>query len=208
MVDVRSKRTRVGATPTGLSFVAGTSSKAVSPDIAPAPGSPALRSWWRPPVRLLSEHLRVQLLAGAQVVYNPTMLDERYAAGFFDGEGCVHIARNVRVILAGCFCPGLLDQFAQRWGGTVRRASWSNRSRRPGVRWEITGTAAVSFLRDVADHLIEKREQALAAIEYQSYKASTGVRGGKGYTQEQKVRIREMEQRLREMKKPVHAYDV
>lgn len=133
-------------------------------------------------------------------------MNDAYAAGFFDGEGCVHIARNIRVILSGCFRPGLLDGFAERWGGRVTRAVWSQSSRRPGVRWEITGLKAAAFLKDVCPYLIEKRDQATLALEYQGLKASLNVRGGKGYSPAEREQFLAIEARIRAMKKPVHDY--
>ena len=134
------------------------------------------------------------------------MIDERYAAGFFDGEGCIHIARNVRVILSGCFVPGLLERFVERWGGKVSSAVWSKNTCRPGVRWEITGPKAARFLDDVFPHLIEKRKQAELAREYLAYKQSLNVRGGKGYSGEQRIRILDLEIQVRKEKHIEHHY--
>lgn len=134
------------------------------------------------------------------------MIDERYAAGFFDGEGCIHIARNVRVIISGCFRPGLLDMFAARWGGKVLPAVWSNTKHRPGVRWEITGDKSHKFLQDVLPYLIEKKEQAFLGLKYRDLKRSFNVRGGKGYSEEQREQILNLEALVRQQKYMPHVY--
>ena len=130
-----------------------------------------------------------------------------YAAGFFDGEGCVHIARNVRVVISGCFKPGLLDKFAARWGGRVVLARWSDASRsRPGVRWEITGQKAAAFLTDVLPYLVERRDQARLALKLHVIKRRLNVRGGKGYTQAQRDVFASISKEVRRLKKIHHDY--
>ncbi len=129
-----------------------------------------------------------------------------YFAGFFDGEGCVHIARNIRVVISGCFHPGLLEQFSDKWGGRVTLSSWSGKNCRPGVRWEITGTKAGQFLDDVLPYLYEKQEQARLALQYQARKRALAIRGGKGYSAVQRSEFADMEFQIRQMKKVVHRY--
>jgi len=134
------------------------------------------------------------------------MIDERYAAGFFDGEGCIHIARNVRVIISGCFHPGLLDLFSERWGGRVTAQRNAKKNQRSGVRWEITGKRTETFLSDLLPYLIEKKEQAELALHYQRKKIALNVRGGKGYSDSQRAYFKEVEVKLRSMKQTEYTY--
>lgn len=134
------------------------------------------------------------------------MIDERYVAGFFDGEGCIHIARNLRTVLAGCFVPGLLESISVRWGGNVTTYTSPKKNCRKIRRWEICGNRATEFLKCILPYLIEKREQAVLGITYQELKRSLGLKGGKGHMIEHKKLFAEMEASLRAMKKRVHSY--
>ena len=130
--------------------------------------------------------------------------DVRWAAGFFDGEGCVHIARNIRVIISGCFRPGLLDQFLKRWGGQkLTKVSSRKGNQRPGIRWEITGLKAANFLTDVEPYLYEKKAQAQLALKFDNLKRQWNIRGGKGYSHEQRTLLKSITDDIRVLKKVV-----
>lgn len=135
------------------------------------------------------------------------MVSVEYAAGFFDGEGCIHIARTIRVILGGCFQPDLLKRFSIRWGGAPVAQLYKRKGKaRPTVRWELTGSKAAAFLNDVLPHLIEKREQAEVALRYYNYQTSLKVRGGKGYTSDQRLLLDTLAKELKGLKRELHWY--
>jgi hypothetical protein len=132
------------------------------------------------------------------------MIDERYAAGFLDGEGCIRASRNIRVIVAGCFKPEILRSFQSRWGGNISLYKGRKANCRDGMRWEVTGLKAAEFLNDVLPHLIEKREQAVLAIQYDSMRRSINCRGGVGHSAENKLAFLAIEKSLRELKRVQH----
>lgn len=65
---------------------------------------------------------------------------------------------------------------------------------------------AAKCLTDLLPYLVEKRDQAEAALDYQSRKYATGIRGGKGYSAEQKAEFIEIEGNVRKMKTCIHDY--
>lgn len=101
-----------------------------------------------------------------------------WAAGFFDGEGCVLLARmrprtpqsavSLRLgIAVAQKVREPLDTLAQRWGGTVRLSHESRTNRHADAYdWRLHGAAAVVFLRDVRPYLRVKHRQADVGIAY------------------------------------------
>jgi hypothetical protein len=102
----------------------------------------------------------------------PSGLIVAWAAGFFDGEGCVfgyegtqngyrrftfgiQVAQTDRVPL---------DDLQRRWGGSVRPIKQQKPSHRPAWSWAIRGHDAGVFLRDVRPYLRVKGRAADAAI--------------------------------------------
>lgn len=102
-----------------------------------------------------------------------TQISDEYAAGFFDGEGCIMIARHgprqhklVVTISQLAENRRVLDRFTQRWGGHVR----SDTRPRPIAVWRVEHALAADFLRDVLPYLDVKKDQAQLALEFQSRK--------------------------------------
>lgn len=95
-----------------------------------------------------------------------------YAAGFFDGEGCVRIHNKTLCCkIAGAFRPGLLDLFIPKWGGKISKPFCpKNPLHKQSITWDIYGTAAMKFLEDIRPYCIEKKEQIDLAIRYQKIK--------------------------------------
>lgn len=135
-----------------------------------------------------------------------------YAAGFFDGEGCVRLVHNITVIISGCFRVETLQGFVDRWGGTVRRQRRSKadierkKRNRPGIRWEVTGPKALAFLTDIYPYLGEKKDQAEVAMAFAEYKQSSGMCMGIAFTNEQRGVLVSMHRKISALKKPVHDY--
>lgn len=132
------------------------------------------------------------------------MIDERYAAGFIDGEGCIRASRNIRVIVAGCFNPRILLLLQEQYGGNLCPYRAKKPKCRSGWRWEVTGKKAAKLLSDVLPHLIDKREQAEIALRYDGLRRAINCRGGKGHSAENKQQFSEMENRLRDLKRVQH----
>lgn len=105
---------------------------------------------------------------------DPSDADKAYAAGFFDGEGCVFIQRrtdrrgHILWVFATQSYPGPLLWLQDRWGGSVRPrkqkgvpSSW-----KPCHEWYVFGSKALRFLRDVVPHLLVKAPQVWLAMEF------------------------------------------
>ncbi len=110
--------------------------------------------------------------------------DLAWAAGFFDGEGCILIARNSPGVRGGRIHTSPshhLKMTAQQtderpllklqalFGGTVneRRNLPQNKKRIWG--WYLSDNAAVKALMDMLPWLIVKRSQARLAIDFRNF---------------------------------------
>ena len=91
----------------------------------------------------------------------------RYLAGFFDGEGCIHIATvKSRCSLraqVGNNRVDVLNIFKDIFGGTIHAPKGYNFS-----EWRITGTGVEGFLEAMLPYLILKKEEAELGLEYRS----------------------------------------
>lgn len=95
-----------------------------------------------------------------------------WAAGFFDGEGCVY-GYESRAGAHGRFQFGIrvaqttpepIEELQRTWGGTVRVATPRNTRHQTQWWWSIQGRDAAAFLEDVLPHLRVKFRAAQAAI--------------------------------------------
>lgn len=99
------------------------------------------------------------------------MIDERYAAGFFDGEGSVSIlhlstgTHRLTVVVAQVDRRPL-DMLAERWGGKVRPYYRRRPGTRPAWRWETHGAVAAAFLADVRAYLVVKADVADLGLQF------------------------------------------
>jgi hypothetical protein len=95
-----------------------------------------------------------------------------WAAGFFDGEGCVsgyeglyHGYRRWQfALIVAQVVPGPLDELQRVWGGSISAKVPSNPRHSPQWRWLISGREAAEFLEDVLPYLRVKRKAAEAAM--------------------------------------------
>jgi hypothetical protein len=108
-----------------------------------------------------------------------------WAAGFFDGEGCVSIwRRNTGGKVYYSMKLDMyqvdkapLDIFVLLFGGTVRprpRPPSLNTNSRDGWVWSQSGHGAAETLKIMLPHMVCKRAQAEIAIEFQRLKGRTG----------------------------------
>lgn len=105
--------------------------------------------------------------------------DLRWAAGMFEGEGTVTIARRGRddtyrvVVILGNTDEQVVDFFYQRWGYWKQPAYGSREGRQPAWYWTAAGPGAEVFLRDIrpylrTDRVRRKVELALGFRDHQS----------------------------------------
>lgn len=108
-----------------------------------------------------------------------------YLAGFFDGEGCVHIGRTSvspkgityyrMTVSVAQVDPSPLHLFARRFGGNVTRGS------RGAWVWQRVGWQAARVLEALLPFLRQKGEQARLALIYQRMQ-QTQKRGARPLT--------------------------
>jgi hypothetical protein len=104
-----------------------------------------------------------------------------WAAGFFDGEGCVMVSPRNNGKFHSLFTsvtqqePAALHLFKQRFGGNVTpdKTATSNsyeRKRGPVLcwRWKASSKEAYAFLKAIEPYCVVKAEQVRVALEYPS----------------------------------------
>ena len=110
-----------------------------------------------------------------------------YTAGFFDGEGCVNIARYLKRgrpyhTLAIIFTNTdfqVLAWLQQRWGGNVFKPTQLDARRRPYGHLRLSAGPARPLLQAMLPHLIIKKSQVEIALEFiESRSANRGGRHG------------------------------
>jgi hypothetical protein len=117
-----------------------------------------------------------------------------YAAGLFEGEGCVSIARERRgggvewfhlavVVKMGDREP--LDMLLEQWQGNVYALSSPSTpaNRRPMFSWQVCARQAAAFLADIRPYLLSARRQRAVdlAIAFQAQKVNAGRCATYGY---------------------------
>ena len=115
---------------------------------------------------------------------NPIFL--AYAAGFFDGEGCVLVSRHKNKFSLGGFNHHLsmtiaqqdrrpLELLCQAFGGTYERSGWRydengnvlDKGRDRGVlRWKLVGRKAMEFLAAIEPYSVVKKDQINVALQF------------------------------------------
>ncbi len=103
-----------------------------------------------------------------------------YLGGFFDGEGCIHLAKQtfkdpdrratfrMRLVLAQNNLE-ILEFFNQEVGvvGKIQRIARTQKQNRQCYALIFDGTAAFDVLRKLLPHLRRKKPEAIVALEYQ-----------------------------------------
>jgi len=98
----------------------------------------------------------------------PTLHDIIYAAGLFDGEGCVTSTtaskgnRSLRVSLAST-CLDLVEFMELNFGGKVYKRI-DRRSIKAQHQWHIGGAKAVEFLKLIFPYMREVTKRARAEV--------------------------------------------
>ena len=124
------------------------------------------------------------------------MIDERYVAGFIDGEGCIRaelrnprlgngvsVGHRVILIVANTHRP-VLEAMQERWGGSIYRR------KNPGKVlwvWHTGGPTARAVLEDVLPYLVVKKEQAETALKL----IKTMRNRGRAVLTDEEIRYRE-----------------
>jgi hypothetical protein len=136
--------------------------------------------------------------------------DKAYAAGFFDGEGCVDI--RYRTTHGGKYerfelrihipqiAVGVLEWMKEKFGGSVDAHGGPKCS-----RWLMTGPEAAGFLETVMPYLNVKRQQAETALQFAATFPERRKSNGRAGFERVPAQIREQRLhcflRLREIRK-------
>ena len=150
---------------------------------------------------------------GEAIINSLTEAQKAYLAGFFDGEGCIHIARysidtkrrgkspffQLSLIL-GNTDKTILEHIRSIFGaGNIQCTKGKNDKTRSYYQWRIHGRKALEFLELLKPYLILKKEEAALAIEFQSGKLNT-MRGPKPLTPDIIQARTELAERLKLLK--------
>jgi len=121
-----------------------------------------------------------------------------WAAGYFDGDGCIWVQRCHSLYAAiSTNCRAAIQKFCDEWVGNMS-FRMEDRLRRPQYGWRIGGERVKIFGRAVLPFLVEKEEQVRLSWEF-----PIGIWGG-GYrplTSEQHEKRKFISSRLRELKR-------
>ena len=100
------------------------------------------------------------------------IISTQYAAGFFDGEGCINItvrgpSRQVclRVMLVNTDAP-ILRFFQIQFGGRLAKPRMNGDGWKEFRQLNWSGHAAAAFIREIEPYLILKKPQAQLALEF------------------------------------------
>ncbi len=105
-----------------------------------------------------------------------TELDKGYAAGFFDGEGSITIAKprerrgyTVEIAIAQRY-EDVLIWLQTTWGGSIRTCHQILGTCHRIKKWQCSSAKAAQFLFDVFPYLKGKQKIAKLALELQATK--------------------------------------
>jgi len=113
------------------------------------------------------------------------MLDLRYVAGLFDGEGsvsirvrdqpdCKALIHYLHANLSSTYRP-ILDLLAEDFGGKINRTGRGEPRSKPAWNWRLHSRSALLFLEAVRPHLYIKALEVDIAIAFQSGIVRTGL---------------------------------
>jgi hypothetical protein len=112
-------------------------------------------------------------------VIEADLFDLAWAAGLFEGEGCISVRRSSKYVVLRC-AVAMTDEeavrfFHERWNGSVHYRDYKA-SQKPAWAWEVNARLAASFLTDLLPFFRTQRvrRKAELALEFQAQK----LRGG------------------------------
>jgi hypothetical protein len=101
-----------------------------------------------------------------------------YAAGVFDGEGCVQFTRcrttvYPRVLVTNTNLE-LLHFFKDTFGGDIQPLSKRQANWKQGYYWRLSWALAVDFLNQISPWLIVKRDHAVTIFAWDACRPGRG----------------------------------
>lgn len=148
----------------------------------------------REAARLAFRRARVRALDPRPVRPKPSAAMVAWAAGFFDGEGCIfgyeHVERGHGRFAFGLTVSQVVEApirtLHRYWGGSVRHLPRRVAIHSEQWHWQVRGRDAADFLRTVLPHLQVKAASARVALPCLFRTHKRGVR----YTQAEMVERR------------------
>jgi intein/homing endonuclease len=96
------------------------------------------------------------------------MISSQYAAGFFDGEGCINVSSCRKTILIRTLVVNtnltILEMFKEKWGGDIYSNKKGKEHWKQAYTWRLSNNAACEFLKDIYPFLVVKVQQAEASF--------------------------------------------
>lgn len=137
--------------------------------------------------------------------------DLAYAAGFFDGEGCVGLGKNkgrrsvcyTLVVHATNVEPAVIHGLAETFGGTVMIRRAGKNYRRDLYIWQAVTLTAYQALRLMRPYLKVKHRQADIGIKFFEHVLAYHTPGIRTVSPEELLWRDEQRQRLHEINTPV-----
>lgn len=137
-----------------------------------------------------------------------TETDIAYAAGFFDGEGCITISKNGAVdIRVTNTAKNVLIRLQNIFGGSITNRT--QRANKTQYTYSFYGENAIEFIKLIKPYLIDKLPQAEAILEYYMLRNEIksvripGTRGQFG-NPDREILVQVFRDILSEMKKEEH----
>jgi hypothetical protein len=99
-------------------------------------------------------------------------IDDAYAAGFLEADGCIHITKNTACVRITNRNLEVLKWFEVRYGGQVRSkvvpaGCWE---------WNVHSDKAVLFIGQVYEYLVFKKPQADLLLEFANTRQKRGIK--------------------------------
>lgn len=98
------------------------------------------------------------------------MLSPEYAAGFFDGEGCLNIECckangnfQIRASISNTHL-GIIELLQQQFGGSISGPIQRGGNTKPFWSWKVMGMKLTSFLEYIKPFVIVKREHLVVGL--------------------------------------------
>lgn len=106
------------------------------------------------------------------------MISDQYAAGFFDGEGCINVSSLrgkpfVRILVVNTNID-ILEKLQQTWGGDIQKNYKPKSHWKQAYTWRLQHSACLEFLQDIYPYLVVKKNQAEAAFMFFNVKPGRG----------------------------------
>jgi hypothetical protein len=96
-------------------------------------------------------------------------LDNRWLAGYLDGEGSFLWGTGIRVAITNTHAP-TLRRLARQYGGAVSQVADRTEQHRTQFQWNVYGDNAEAVVRRALPHLLEKAAQAAIVLRMRATK--------------------------------------